>query len=749
MSRTNLKQQLMREQLQQQERREALMQKQSSHLGTLEAGALQNGNVTQMHAMNGIQSSNGMPMSTSPGSVHQHVAHSAPSGLGGGVGNTFGKHPFNARLENPTNFHLMQSAKHTANGSNSNMSPIEQVQHAAMASQHSQPNSPMPGNICVQYGSPQLPVNSNHHGSSSSLMQSNATPNTSSNNSNHHNTSNNNLPAANTSAGVAQTLLSRCGSGAQSPYPLSPDSPISAPPSSASDFEEAWDDLNQTLGLDIEQANHHGQNPHHSSTTIQSGSTNCLPNGSARPSVMTNSTSTGQSMGIANNPNHPFAFANQPIQPHSLPAHMSFAQLSFANHHHHVPYQSDQAHSLELSQLNNSHSNLSFGGNSSVAMSGGVGGSGAGQFGSSLLNDAILEESNSLQSPAGSLSGAGGSSQMGCGGGSSLSFSQDKLSSSCPPMSDADVQAWAKERQKKDNHNKIERRRRYNINDRIKELGTLLPKTEETKYFELVRDMKQNKGTILKASVDYMKCLKKEVSKIPDLERKHRELEMENKRMLMKIEQLEMGMQGLKYCSSSVDSALYSPDDWSAAPGSLPTIAAAPTSMTGATSSNHSNTSNSLTAQLSSASAFRSTSMHDSHSHHHSLNHHHQHHQHNQHRQPQQQQAHHPHQQQHHSQHRHNPGHGALPQSSGPIDQSDFFIHASPAGTPLLSALVKQEYDGSPGQCSSGLGSMASSSPATGSFLPPPINGLMIDQPSVATTIKSEVLSPQAMDICL
>ena len=58
------------------------------------------------------------------------------------------------------------------------------------------------------------------------------------------------------------------------------------------------------------------------------------------------------------------------------------------------------------------------------------------------------------------------------------------------------VQAWTKERQKKDNHNKIERRRRYNINDRIKELGTLLPH-EDSRYHDIMRDMKHNKGTIL------------------------------------------------------------------------------------------------------------------------------------------------------------------------------------------------------------------------------------------------------------
>lgn len=59
--------------------------------------------------------------------------------------------------------------------------------------------------------------------------------------------------------------------------------------------------------------------------------------------------------------------------------------------------------------------------------------------------------------------------------------------------------------------------------------------------------MKQNKGTILKASVDYMKCLKKEVNKIPDLERKNRELEQEHRRMLMKLEKLEQNVKNLSY----------------------------------------------------------------------------------------------------------------------------------------------------------------------------------------------------------
>ena len=48
------------------------------------------------------------------------------------------------------------------------------------------------------------------------------------------------------------------------------------------------------------------------------------------------------------------------------------------------------------------------------------------------------------------------------------------------------------DRQKKDNHNAIERRRRFNINDRIKELGTLLPKQDP--------EMRPNKGSYYKGN---------------------------------------------------------------------------------------------------------------------------------------------------------------------------------------------------------------------------------------------------------
>uniref|UniRef100_A0A8C5M9W8 Transcription factor EC n=1 Tax=Leptobrachium leishanense TaxID=445787 RepID=A0A8C5M9W8_9ANUR len=97
----------------------------------------------------------------------------------------------------------------------------------------------------------------------------------------------------------------------------------------------------------------------------------------------------------------------------------------------------------------------------------------------------------------------------------------------------SDTRAMAKERQKKDNHNLIERRRRYNINYRIKELGTLIPKSNDP-------DMRWNKGTILKASVEYIKWLQKEQQKGRELEHRQKKLEQANRRLLLRIQELEI-----------------------------------------------------------------------------------------------------------------------------------------------------------------------------------------------------------------
>ncbi|EDO44411.1 predicted protein [Nematostella vectensis] len=114
---------------------------------------------------------------------------------------------------------------------------------------------------------------------------------------------------------------------------------------------------------------------------------------------------------------------------------------------------------------------------------------------------------------------------------------QNAAPSSCPavlnePGISMDPNMLARDRQKKDNHNMIERRRRFNINDRIKELGTMLPKQDP--------DSRQNKGTILKASVDYIRNLKKDVDKMKLIEEEKRQLEMLNRKLLLRVQELEM-----------------------------------------------------------------------------------------------------------------------------------------------------------------------------------------------------------------
>uniref|UniRef100_A0A671U435 Melanocyte inducing transcription factor b n=1 Tax=Sparus aurata TaxID=8175 RepID=A0A671U435_SPAAU len=114
----------------------------------------------------------------------------------------------------------------------------------------------------------------------------------------------------------------------------------------------------------------------------------------------------------------------------------------------------------------------------------------------------------------------------------------------------AEVRAMAKERQKKDNHNLIERRRRFNINDRIKELGTLIPKSNDP-------DMRWNKGTILKASVDYIRKLQREQLRAKELENRQKKLEHANRHLMLRIQELEMQARahGLAIASSALCSA--------------------------------------------------------------------------------------------------------------------------------------------------------------------------------------------------
>ncbi|XDV51586.1 hypothetical protein PO909_020439 [Leuciscus waleckii] len=122
-----------------------------------------------------------------------------------------------------------------------------------------------------------------------------------------------------------------------------------------------------------------------------------------------------------------------------------------------------------------------------------------------------------------------------------MATSNITVSNSCPAdlpnikreFSDTDARAFMKERQKKDNHNLIERRRRFNINDRIKELGAMIPKSSDP-------EMRWNKGTILKASVDYIRKLQKEQQRAKEIEMRQKKMEQSNQALLLRIQELEM-----------------------------------------------------------------------------------------------------------------------------------------------------------------------------------------------------------------
>ncbi|KAJ8918759.1 hypothetical protein NQ315_015079 [Exocentrus adspersus] len=143
-----------------------------------------------------------------------------------------------------------------------------------------------------------------------------------------------------------------------------------------------------------------------------------------------------------------------------------------------------------------------------------------------LLDDLLSLESSSLASDGFKTSD------------SSLGASDLNIKSEPFLLSDAQLHALAKDRQKKDNHNMIERRRRFNINDRIKELGTLLPKNNDP-YYEIVRDVRPNKGTILKSSVEYIKCLKNEVQRLKQQEARQKQMESINRRLQLRVQELE------------------------------------------------------------------------------------------------------------------------------------------------------------------------------------------------------------------
>ena len=59
------------------------------------------------------------------------------------------------------------------------------------------------------------------------------------------------------------------------------------------------------------------------------------------------------------------------------------------------------------------------------------------------------------------------------------------------------------------------------------------------RYYDIVRDVRQNKGSILKASVEYIKKLKSDQHKKRLLEEKVRIMKTQNRKLLLKLQVMQ------------------------------------------------------------------------------------------------------------------------------------------------------------------------------------------------------------------
>lgn len=113
-----------------------------------------------------------------------------------------------------------------------------------------------------------------------------------------------------------------------------------------------------------------------------------------------------------------------------------------------------------------------------------------------------------------------------------------------PPFeSDQERRQWMKERRKKDIHNKIEQRRRYNINDRIDDLGSLLRKGGH--------DIRHNKGAILRETIVYIRALRDYLAGLEKVEERAEELNRTNETILLRIQRMQSFLQSRGYSPSN------------------------------------------------------------------------------------------------------------------------------------------------------------------------------------------------------
>lgn len=107
-----------------------------------------------------------------------------------------------------------------------------------------------------------------------------------------------------------------------------------------------------------------------------------------------------------------------------------------------------------------------------------------------------------------------------------------------PNMTPDQRLAWEQERDKKDKHNDIEKRRRYKINDCIHELGAMLPDT----YNSIYREQVNSKGAILEATIEYIHSLRKDQQKMNELMTRVEQLETHERKLLLQRETLRAAL---------------------------------------------------------------------------------------------------------------------------------------------------------------------------------------------------------------
>lgn len=119
-----------------------------------------------------------------------------------------------------------------------------------------------------------------------------------------------------------------------------------------------------------------------------------------------------------------------------------------------------------------------------------------------------------------------------------------------PNMTPEQRVQWEKERQKKDNHNHIERRRRDKINECIRLLSHIVPNGEDLSDVDTVpvevgnsdsqKKEYNKKGAVLEASVNYIKRLQSEHRNLDELRQRQAVLERENRRLQLLVQQMTL-----------------------------------------------------------------------------------------------------------------------------------------------------------------------------------------------------------------